>query len=824
MRIQSISDDFMTLIEGTARVGRVHSVFTRVVNLLVEGRLYALASAEVPLGPATAVLGERVGFDRLGIAQNDEVVIHGTDLTIGTLRVMVPHEGLSIWHAKLDFPGGRISLEALKESLGRMALILAESGDRDSLVALVPLMRPHLDWICPLPMVTDDFRMAHLERIEERWVRFFGIFDSDDAEIAGAVRRIIGFGPGLTPSTDDFLVGFMAGLLCSSDEPERWAGRFPAWISDAKEGTTLISYEALRHAAEGRFNKRLADAARAATGNGDTGPMTALLEIGQTSGTDLMVGLYFGIAYNVYKGERFMGVHYEIRKNTYYDSVTLMLISKDISKLDGVQEAIVGMGTDLNKELARGLGVSNDEIQAIGANDFFISALLESEDAWSQALALLEELLNKKTESAGSDYRPKTLQSALNFQTDSNLALISVPGQYAASEAKKALEAGLHVMLFSDNVGIDQELELKRYAYDHELLMMGPDCGTAIINHVPLAFANVIREGKIGIVGASGTGTQEVSVIIDKLGQGVSQVIGTGGRDLKEEIGGLTMLTGIRALMEDPLTEVIVLISKPPAEAISRKILALVKESDKPVVVDFIGGDPEMIRAYGAYPSATLEDCARKAVLLAEGKEPEDFDGFTEDETLIDKLIDGEVARFDPRQRYIRGLYTGGTLTDEAMKLLEGTIGGIHSNTPLSPEFQLEDSSRSVAHTCIDLGDDEFTQGRPHPMIDPSTRADRLKVEAQDPEVAVVLMDFVLGYGSNPDPVGEMLEAIDEAKATARARGQHLSMVCSICGTDKDPQDMEESKTRLEAHGVIVMPSNAQAVRFVMKMAGRIQE
>jgi succinyl-CoA synthetase alpha subunit len=517
-----------------------------------------------------------------------------------------------------------------------------------------------------------------------------------------------------------------------------------------------------------------------------------------------------------------MGVNYEIRKNTYYDSVTLMLISKDISKIEGVNDAIVGMGTDLNKELAEGIKMSNDEIKAIAANDFFISADLSDDSVWESVVGKLNELLNKKVSENSMDYKPKSINSALTYQSDSNIAIISVPGQYAAAEARKALDEGLHVMLFSDNVSIKDEKDLKELAYEKGLLMMGPDCGTAIINNVPLAFANVVNKGDIGIVAASGTGTQEVSVIIDKLGKGVSQVIGTGGRDLKEEIGGITMMQGLDALIKDDATSVIVLISKPPALDISKKILEIASKSPKPVVVDFIGGDYDMIKSYGVYPSVTLEDAARKAVALSKGEKPVDFIGFSKSESEIESMVQNEVDRFDSKQKYIRGLYTGGTLTDEAMKMLGSDFGCIYSNIPLDPKCKLGDSSKSIKHTCIDLGDDEFTQGRPHPMIDPSTRAERLILEAEDETVAIVLMDFVLGYGSNEDPVGEMIESIQFAKGNAEKRGGYLCVIGSICGTDKDPQNLIESQMKLEENDVIVMPSNAQAVRFVKKTIEKI--
>jgi len=515
-------------------------------------------------------------------------------------------------------------------------------------------------------------------------------------------------------------------------------------------------------------------------------------------------------------------VKYEIRKNTYYDSVTLMLISKEIKKIDGVKEALVGMGTDLNKELAENLAISNDDIRNLSPNDFFVTVLADDNVQIETISAEVDKLLSNKKKSNESDYMPPTLESALKHEPESNIVVISVAGEYAAAEAKKALNNNLHVMLFSDNVSIEDERELKELACQKGLLMMGPDCGTAIINNVPLAFANVVRKGHIGIVGASGTGTQEVTVIIDKLGEGVSQVIGTGGRDLKAEIGGLMMLQGIEALKNDPQTKVIVLISKPPAEEVAEKVLKAIENSPKPVVVDFIGGDRKLIEKYGAYSCVSLEDAARKAVALLRGEEVRDFEGFSLPDEEIEKIVDREVAKFDKTQKYLRAYYTGGTLADEAMKLLSSSIGNIYSNIPLTPEYKLEDVRVSKEHTCIDFGDDEFTRGKPHPMIDPVSRVERLMKE-DDEEVAVLLMDFVLGYGSHEDPVGEMLPAIKEAKERMAKKGKYLCVVGSVCGTENDPQDLRESQRRLEEAGVIVMPSNAQAVRLAGLILNKIK-
>ena len=513
----------------------------------------------------------------------------------------------------------------------------------------------------------------------------------------------------------------------------------------------------------------------------------------------------------------------DIRKNVYYDSVALMIITKEIKKMDGVKEVIVGMATDLNKELAENLNLSNDEIKSLTPNDFFISAYSNLDDGLDKIVNRVNELLNSKQKEKESEVEVKTLAAGINHMKDSNMAVISLPGKYAAYEAKKALSKGLNVMLFSDNVTLEEEIELKKLGRYKGLLVMGPDCGTAIINGIPLCFANVVRRGNIGIVGASGTGTQEVTVLIDKLGGGLSQVIGTGGRDLKSEVGGIMMIEGFKALIDDDETDVIVLISKPPAKEVAEKILEMVKTTDKPVVVNFIGGDRTQIERSGAYPCVSLEDAAYKACSLSKGIKPIDFEGFEMSESELDKIVQKEVSKLHPSQKYLRALYTGGTLADEAMKLLNKEGFFIYSNIPLSPEFKLKDIHKSIKHTCIDLGDDDFTVGRPHPMIDPIGRVERLPQEALDDEVAVILMDFVMGYGSNMDPAGEMLPYIIEAKKKMESKNKYLSVIGYICGTDKDPQSYREQKEKLEAAGVILMPSNAQAVRLTAKLLKAIR-
>lgn len=509
-----------------------------------------------------------------------------------------------------------------------------------------------------------------------------------------------------------------------------------------------------------------------------------------------------------------MILYNQIKENAYYDSVTLMVISSKIAGLEGVKDAAVMMGTDHNKDLMKNSGLLSPGNENVNTSDMIIGILAENQEIIDRAMEIISgELDNKKTVSADGEVRVKTLESAIKRVPDLNFAVISVPGRYAKNEAMKALNNNLNVLLFSDNVTIEEENELKDLAIEKGLLMMGPDCGTAIINGTSLGFANGINRGKIGLVSAAGTGLQEVSVIIDKLGGGISQALGTGGRDLKDEIGGKTMIFGLNALIEDEDTKVIVLISKPPSPRVMKKVLDAVKNTDKPVVTCFLGGDTSLIKEYGVIPAETLEDAATAAVMLSKGKTPENT-FFTISNDEVRKIVENEVNKLEDSQTYVRGLYSGGTICYEGMLIMKETIGDVYSNVPLKKEFELNNLEISKKNTFLDMGEDDFTDGLPHPMIDTRLRVERIKQEGLDPETALILLDVVLGYGSHQDPAGAIVPAIIEAKENASKEGRHLSVVASICGTDMDPQNKEEQEEKLRNAGVIIMPSNAQAARM----------
>lgn len=358
--------------------------------------------------------------------------------------------------------------------------------------------------------------------------------------------------------------------------------------------------------------------------------------------------------------------------------------------------------------------------------------------------------------------------------------------------------------------------------------MMGPDCGTAVVNGLPLAFANVIHKGPIGICGASGTGTQELTILIDQLGSGITQALGTGGRDLKAEIGGLMFKQCLNALIADPDTKVIIMLSKPPADHVAKEILAIAKECNdhiKPVVVDFIGGDPNLPKEYGLTAAYNLEDAARKAVALSKGEPvPADMLDIDMPKAELEALIEHETSKMAPTQKYYRGFFSGGTLADESMKLSIGKLGHIYSNIPLKPEDKIENplTAEYKENTCIDFGEDEFTEGKPHPMIDLTLRCERILRDAHDPTLAILQCDCVIGYGSNANPAEELSAAIAKAKEIAASEGRYISAICSIVGTEGDPQNLTETRKQLEAAGAIVVRSNAQSTYLVHHMLDKL--
>ncbi|HMH50466.1 MAG TPA: acyl-CoA synthetase FdrA [Candidatus Acidoferrum sp.] len=478
-----------------------------------------------------------------------------------------------------------------------------------------------------------------------------------------------------------------------------------------------------------------------------------------------------------------------VRRSSYRDSMVLMRVAEAVRVLPGVREAAVLMGTPANHELLASAGLATTETKDAAPGDLMIAVLADTESAAEAGLAEAERVLAERrasVEPAGRSL-PRTLDGALRQMPDANLAAISVPGEYAAFEAQRALRRGLHVFLFSDNVTLEDEIALKRLAVERGLLCMGPDCGTAYIGGVGLGFANVVPRGRVGCVAASGTGLQAVVARLAALGEGVSHAIGVGGRDLSAEVGGAMTVPALEALAADATTEIIVVIGKPAAPEIVPRLETAIARIAKPVVVCCLGATPAGSAA-GRWVS-TLEDAAELALATLRGQ------------TWSPRMFTdpADVRARLPRARgprgTILGLYTGGTLAHEAGLVLAPLVG-------------------ADAYRLVDLGGDEFTRGRPHPMIDPSARAAHVRQAGESGDVGVLLVDLVLGRAVHPDPATPLAEAIYDARRAAAARGRELGVVASVVGTDGDPQDLRRQTATLQAAGVEVLPSNAQAARF----------
>ncbi len=483
-----------------------------------------------------------------------------------------------------------------------------------------------------------------------------------------------------------------------------------------------------------------------------------------------------------------------VRRGFYLDSVALMRHSRRLSEQSGVAEASMMVGTPSNLKILEEAGLLDDSGRAATPEDLVVAVIADDEKAAENALAHAEDLLANRAGggSAAASYRPRSLDGALDALPGANVAVVSVPGEYAAETARKAMRRGLHVLIFSDNVPVADEVALKREARQRGLLMMGPDCGTAILNGVPLAFANAVPAGDVGIVAASGTGLQEVSCLLAQGGRGISQAIGTGGRDLKAEVGGITTLAAINLLDADPATQRIVLISKPPSAEVLARVVGRIAESLKPFTVCFPGARelpmPANARLVGLLADAAADVLGRP--IRASGK--------------LEAAVADAARGLRAARTRIRGLFAGGTLCAEAQAVLLGRGLAVASNVPVPGASPL---GGSESHALIDLGDDEFTKGRPHPMIDPGVRAAPLERVLSDPETAAVLIDLVLGWGAHADPAGAI-------RAVLERHTERPLILASVVGTDDDPQSLEGQIEILENCGVFVAPTTAEAARL----------
>ncbi len=500
-----------------------------------------------------------------------------------------------------------------------------------------------------------------------------------------------------------------------------------------------------------------------------------------------------------------------IKKNTYQDSVNLMVLSSNLSKLEGINQVSIMMGTPANKEIFENTGLYSKEFESANPSDICIS--VDTDNAEQVALIaseldrFIKELSTKSSESKLTVSR--TLDSALKNLPEANLALISIPGEYVYKEADRLLDRNINPFIFSDNVSKEDEKRLKEKAHSKGLLVMGPDCGTGIISNIPLAFANIVPKGNIGVVGASGTGIQEVTTIIGRKGGGISHAIGIGGRDLYEEIGGISAIDSLNMLNQDQNTDVIVFISKPPAPSVRDKVIETFRTLDKKVVALFLGEKPLGNENNIEYVW-TLEQAAYRAMMIAN-------ETMTYRENLENVHEKLDIMKKNQGQRKIKGFFGGGTLAGEAAILLKD-------------HFQIENDVKKEGymlnfegHEIIDFGDDMYTKGRPHPMIDPKTRIEAINKIITMDDVAVVLFDNVLGYGSNDDMAGALAPSIKKVITAKKEKGQDILFVASVCGTEEDFQVYSEQVDTLREAGVLVLDTNAEAVYTVIEALEYLQ-
>ena len=506
-----------------------------------------------------------------------------------------------------------------------------------------------------------------------------------------------------------------------------------------------------------------------------------------------------------------MQVHSIIMPNTYRDSVFLMKLSSQAKTESGAEQVSAMMGTPRNKELFTQSGLSTPEVDAAGPDDLVIAIKAEKDliaKAEEAVNRLLTETAPKKDRACGEKI-PHDLAQAVDVDGDLNLAVISVAGDYARYEAAKAVNAGMDVMLYSDNISLEDEIALKKQAQRKGVLVMGPDCGTAIINGVPLAFANKVSRGPVGIVGASGTGLQEVICLLERLGVGVSQAYGTGGRDLKDDVGGITAISALHRLEKDKETEIIVLLGKPPGDKTRAHLAEILPKLGKPVFVHYLGAkDHAREEAVGL---TSARDITELAVVVAQKANPK---------VDVSSVIAACPTPANARKGYLRGLFGGGTLCQEAAEIAAPILDGEkYANLKVEGFSPIKATEKSKGHCFWDFGDDVFTVGRPHPMMAPELKMEHMIDELVDPQVSVVLIDMVIGYGAHQDQAGEFLRALETANKRDKAATGSTVIVASVCGTDSDSPSRKDQVALLQNAGVIVCGSNAQAAAVAAKAA-----
>ena len=510
-----------------------------------------------------------------------------------------------------------------------------------------------------------------------------------------------------------------------------------------------------------------------------------------------------------------MSVLNVVKHNFFRDSIQLMRLTEDAKKLSGVLDANVSMGTETNKLLLGQLGLLMVEGKAASDGDMIIAISVGTGTDAQATLAKVQEMVLSPPKSEEQGVEVETYHSvdtALRGLPGANIAIVSLPGNQAFDPSMALLRKGVNVHLFSDHVSLEEEAKLKEYASANGLLLLGPGAGTSLVGGVGLGFANVVKKGSVGVVAAAGTGLQEVSVLLDRIGLGVSHGLGVGGSDVSKSIGGLMMRDSLSLLERDPNTKTLMIVAKTPAPAVMKNIMAFAKEhTTKPVVACFLGLDYKGGTTSRIQYARTLHSAVSVVAKVSKGLAAKRFkSSISMKPAELIKLSEKLSKGLTKQQKFCRFLYSGGTLAHETLLIYRELIGEAYSNSPLSPRYELKDPSTSKGNCVVDLGDEYFTAGRPHPMIDPTIRKLRIVQEGNDPTVAAVLLDIVLGYGSSSDPGGSLVSAIEQARENAQRAKRGLVFMAHVCGTNADPQSLSEQSKKLAKAGVVLFPTNAQ--------------
>ena len=500
-----------------------------------------------------------------------------------------------------------------------------------------------------------------------------------------------------------------------------------------------------------------------------------------------------------------------VKQNLFRDSIQLMKLTEDVKKIRGVDDAVVSMGTDTNRRLLEDLRLLGKEGKGAGDGDLVIAVRVAEGATRDDVMGTVEKMVMSPPAAQGGPRRRvfHSLGAAMQALGGANLAVISVPGTQAFEPSMELLKDGVNIHLFSDHVSKAHEVELKRYASSKGLLVLGPGAGTSIINGVGLGFANSVRRGDVGIVASAGTGIQEASIMLDRIGLGVSHALGVGGTDVSKDVGGTMMKDCLKMLERDESTRIIMVIAKAPAQSVFQDVMLHVeKETTKPVIACFLG----LTDAPDLGGRVRYAKTLHSAVAMAAGASGKAANREFKSKVSLsfeDLVKSAKAESAGHRGKYVRGLYSGGTIAHETLLIFRELMGEAYSNTPLSEKFALADPNKSKGNSIVDLGDEFFTAGRAHPMIDPTLRRLRLSQEASDPSVAVILLDIVLGYGSSSDPAGALQNAIEVGKKAARKAGGGLVVMAHVCGTESDPQSLSQQSRKLIEAGAVLFPSNA---------------